>query len=234
MKKIILGYFILLFVVVVLTANSNAEQRRARRELPSLPPNTTEVRTKHNDIAHFSCTTRLLATISWKKETKDINNEELGLEILSYNVSGAAPFFKSHLLVAVTDDDLRGKYECFSSDDPGVAMKTFFIKNDSESRDKRLPYEKILAIILSLSIAFFIVIFITFYLWRGHRQIKREAMRARGRRNHEGAQENFAVQEEIVLTSLNPVERKETGNGVVNDHDTETGLVDLDAMDAQP
>lgn len=237
MKKIILGYFILLFVVAVLTANSNAEQRRARRELPSLPPNTTEVRTKHNDIAHFTCTTRLLATISWKKETKDINNEELGLEILSYNESGAAPFLKSHLLVAVTDDDLRGKYECFSSDDPRVAMKTFFIKNDTESRDKMLPYETTLAIILSLSIAFFIVIFITFYLWRGHRRrVKRETMRARGRRNHGGAQENFAVQEEIILTGLNPVKRKETGNGVVNeprDHDTETGLVYLNAMDAQ-
>ena len=97
--------------------------------LSPVPPNTTEVQTKHNDIAHFTCTTRLLATISWKKETKDINNEELGLEILSYNESGAAPFLKSHLLVAVTDDDLRGKYECFSSDDPRVAMKTFFIKS---------------------------------------------------------------------------------------------------------
>ena len=52
-----------------------------------------------------------------------------------------------------------------------------------------LAYETTLAIILSLSIAFFIVIFITFHLWRGHRRrVKRETMRARGRRNHGGAQ----------------------------------------------
>lgn len=90
----------------------------------SVPPNTTTVYTKHNDIAHFSCTTRAQTTISWKKERRDVKNDDFGVAILSMTNGGD---LESHLLIAVTDDDLRGKYECFSSADPDAAKETFFI-----------------------------------------------------------------------------------------------------------
>lgn len=41
-------------------------------------------------------------------------------------------FLKSHLFVAVTNDALRGKYECFSSDEPDMAMETFFIESKEQ------------------------------------------------------------------------------------------------------
>ena len=92
-----------------------------------MPPNTTTVYTKHNDIAHFTCTARAQATISWKRERKDITNNDLGIAILPTKNDGS---LESHLFIAVTDDDLRGKYECFSSDDdPDVAKEMFLIKS---------------------------------------------------------------------------------------------------------
>ena len=91
-----------------------------------MPPNATTVYTKHDDIAHFTCTVRLQATISWKRERRDVTNDDLGIAILSLKNGGS---LESHLFVAVTADDLRGKYECFSSDDPDVAMQTFLIKS---------------------------------------------------------------------------------------------------------
>ena len=89
-----------------------------------VPPNTTTVYTTHDDIAHFTCTTRKQATISWKRGSKNVAEDDLGVAILSIKNNGS---FESHLLIAVTDEDLRGKYECFSSDDPDVAKETFFI-----------------------------------------------------------------------------------------------------------
>lgn len=91
-----------------------------------VPPNTTTVSTKHDDIAHFTCTTRAQATISWKKKRKDLSNSDLGIAILSTTNNGS---LDSHLFIAVTDDDIRGKYECFSSDDLDVAMEAFVIES---------------------------------------------------------------------------------------------------------
>lgn len=34
---------------------------------------------------------------------------------------------KSYLFIAITDDDLRGKYICTLSDEPDVALQTFII-----------------------------------------------------------------------------------------------------------
>ena len=89
-----------------------------------VPPNTTTVYTTHDDIAHFTCTAHDQATISWKREKKAVTEDDLGVAILSIK-NGES--LESHLLIAVTDEDLRGKYECFSSDDPDVAKATFFI-----------------------------------------------------------------------------------------------------------
>ena len=87
------------------------------------------MQTKHDDIAHFTCTTRSQATISWKMETRYLSKNDFGVAILICNDSA---FLKSHLFVAVTNNGLRGKYECFSSDEPDMAMETFFI----ESKEK--------------------------------------------------------------------------------------------------
>ena len=53
-----------------------------------------------------------------------MKNDDFGVAILSMTNGGD---LESHLLIAVTDDDLRGKYECFSSADPDAAKETFFI-----------------------------------------------------------------------------------------------------------
>ena len=91
-----------------------------------VPPNTTTVQTKHDDIAHFTCTTHSQATISWKMGTRYLSENDFGVTILLCNDSAS---LKSHLFVAVTNDALRGKYECFSSDEPDMAMETFFIES---------------------------------------------------------------------------------------------------------
>ena len=91
-----------------------------------VPPNATTVSTKHNDIAHFTCTALGQDTVRWKREGEDLKEEDLGVAILSAlkNLTGS---LESHLLIAVTSDDLRGKYECFSSADSNAAQHTFFI-----------------------------------------------------------------------------------------------------------
>lgn len=85
---------------------------------------------------------------------------------------------------------------------PDMVMETFFIENDP-AQEKLLSTEDTVAIILSLSIAFIIGVFIAFFLLRGNRRIKkakamRETARSQARRGHDGAQqENLAVEEEI-------------------------------------
>ena len=36
---------------------------------------------------------------------------------------------KSHLFIAITNDDLRGKYTCMSSDEPDVTLQAFIIES---------------------------------------------------------------------------------------------------------
>ena len=54
-----------------------------------------------------------------------MKEEDLGVAILSMKTPLGS--LESHLLIAVTSEDLRGKYECFSSANPNVAQKTFLI-----------------------------------------------------------------------------------------------------------
>lgn len=215
MKDVALCVLILLSFVLGqgLTASQKAKQVRIRREQATLPPNTTTVSTKHDDIAHFTCTTGAQATISWKKKRKDLSNSDLGIAILSTTNNGS---LDSHLFIAVTDDDIRGKYECFSSDDLDVAMEAFVIENDP-AREGMLSKEETWAIILSLAIAFILVTCIGFFLWRGNRRLKRAraekaAARSRARNNHDGAEENLAVEEELVEVGANSVQEKKMGN----------------------
>ena len=42
-----------------------------------------------------------------------------------------ADTLKSYLFIAITDDDLRGKYTCTSSDEPDVTLQTFIIESKS-------------------------------------------------------------------------------------------------------
>lgn len=91
-----------------------------------VPPNTTTVYTKHDDIAHFTCTARAQATITWKRERTDLANSDLGIAMLSTKTGDT---LDSHLFIAVTDDDLRGKYTCTSSDEPDVILQAFFIES---------------------------------------------------------------------------------------------------------
>ena len=90
-------------------------------------PNTTTVYTKHDDIAHFTCTTRAPATITWKRGRTNLENSDLGVEMLSMTENDHTS--KSHLFIAITDDDLRGKYTCTSSDEPDVTLQTFIIES---------------------------------------------------------------------------------------------------------
>ena len=90
-----------------------------------VPPNATTVNTKHYDIAHFTCTALGQDTVRWKKEGEELKEEDLGVAILSTLKETGS--LESHLLIAVTSDDLRGKYECFSSADSNEAQETFFI-----------------------------------------------------------------------------------------------------------
>ena len=83
------------------------------------------MRTKHDDIAHFTCTTRdQVARITWKRETEDLSNGDLGVALLETKNDGT---MESHLFIAVTDDDYRGKYTCMSSNEPDVVLRTFVI-----------------------------------------------------------------------------------------------------------
>lgn len=91
-----------------------------------MSPNTTTVHTKHDDIAHFTCTARGQVTITWKREKTDLKNNDLGVAMLSTKNGG---ILESHLFIAVTDDDLRGKYTCVSSNEPDVVLQTFIIKS---------------------------------------------------------------------------------------------------------
>lgn len=91
-----------------------------------MPPNTTTVYTKHDDIAHFTCTARDQVTISWKREKTGLTNNDLGVAMLSMKNGDT---LESHLFIAVTDDDLRGKYTCISSDKPYEALQVFIIES---------------------------------------------------------------------------------------------------------
>ena len=93
--------------------------------LLQVPPNATIVNTKHNDIAHFTCTALGHDTVRWKREGEDLKEEDLGVATLSALEKPGS--WESHLLIAVTSEDLRGKYECFSSADSNAAQETFFI-----------------------------------------------------------------------------------------------------------
>lgn len=96
-----------------------------------VPANTTTVSTKHDDIAHFTCTSRVQAAITWKRETTDLTNNDVGVAMLSVK-NGAT--WESHLFIAVTDDDLRGKYTCMSSDKPDVVLQAFIIESKAINR----------------------------------------------------------------------------------------------------
>lgn len=210
-------------MVHALTANKKETQRRVRREQATLPPNTTTVYTTHDDIAHFTCTAHDQATISWKREKKAVTEDDLGVAILSIK-NGES--LESHLLIAVTDEDLRGKYECFSSNDPDVAKATFFIGNDPALEGK-LSAEGSWAIILALSITIILVSSIAFFLWRGNRRLKKARAadleaRSRARNGKNGAQENHAVEEEdIVEIGANCVREKELKNDIKKEPETD-------------
>ncbi|XP_020623684.1 uncharacterized protein LOC110061179 [Orbicella faveolata] len=214
MKNIALGVLIFFCVTHGFTASQKAaKQRRLRREQPTAPPNTTTVYTKHDDIAHFTCTTRDEATIIWKRERTELENADLGVEILSIQNGDT---LKSHLFIAITDDDLRGKYTCTSSDEPDVTLQAFIIENDPD-REGMLSPEEYWAIILSLAISLFLAISIAFFLWRGNRRIKKARKEAkeqrtshRSRNNHVGAEENLAVEEEVLEIGGNSTLKKET------------------------
>ena len=60
-----------------------------------------------------------------------MKEEDLGVAILSTLKETGS--LESHLLIAVTSDDLRGKYECFSSADSNEALETFFIGSKNKS-----------------------------------------------------------------------------------------------------
>lgn len=214
MKNIVLGVLIFFCMIHGFTASQKAaKQRRLRREQPTSPPNTTTVYTKHDDIAHFTCTARAPATITWKRGRTELENSDLGVEMLSIK---DGDLLKSYLFIAITDDDLRGKYICTLSDEPDVALQTFIIGNDPD-REGMLSPQEYWAIILSLAISLFLAISIAFFLWRGNRRIKKAHKEAKERRtsqrsrnNHVGAQENFAVEEEVLEIGENSTLKKET------------------------
>lgn len=187
-----LNIFILFLAIHAVTAAVTFV--RHRREALNL----TTVHTRHDDIAHFTCTSRdQTASITWKRERKDLSNSDLGVAVLETKNGGN---MESHLFVAVTDDDLRGKYVCISSDKPDEVLRTFVIENDP-ARKGTLSPEQFWAIILSVTIAFLLLVFIVFFLWRGNRRIKRaqkEGKAQRFRNNHGGAEENLAVEGELV------------------------------------
>lgn len=200
MRNVAVDISILFCMAHVLMADQMAHLGRVRREQGSLPPNATIVNTKHNDIAHFTCTALGQDTVRWKREGEDLKEEDLGVAVLSALKKTGS--LESHLLIAVTSDDLRGKYECFSSADSNEAQETFFIGKDPDLEGK-LTKKETWAIILALSITIVLVSFIALFLWRGNRRLKKAraadlAERSRTRKSHHGARVNVAVEEEII------------------------------------
>lgn len=95
---------------------------------PSIQTSTaTVLHTKDGEIAHLACTAggHPLPSITWEKEGTTLGDDSPGVVIISWN-NGTT--IQSHLLVAVTSDDRRGKYTCVASNQDGKTRQSFVIE----------------------------------------------------------------------------------------------------------
>ena len=94
---------------------------------PKILSNGTFLDTKDDDIAHFTCTSRgkPRPLVRWEKEGVTVKDKDEGIAILSKRNASVE---ESHLFVAVSGNERRGKYICVASNEGGVAKQSFNIK----------------------------------------------------------------------------------------------------------
>ena len=89
---------------------------------------TTTLKTIDDDIAHLTCTSRddPVPSVRWEKDGKKLGDQSPGVAIISWNNGTVVD---SHLFIAVTGAERRGKYTCVTeSSKDGETQKTFFIE----------------------------------------------------------------------------------------------------------
>ena len=94
---------------------------------PEILSNGTSLETKDDDIAHFTCTSRgePRPLVRWEKEGLTVKDKDEGIAILSKSNDSVE---ESHLFIAVSRNERRGKYICVASNEEGVVKQSFDIK----------------------------------------------------------------------------------------------------------
>ena len=75
-------------------------------------------------------------SITWEKEGTALGDDSAGVVIISWN-NGTT--IQSHLLVAVTSDDRRGKYSCVASNKDGKTRQSFVIEGEGKVKSAYEP-----------------------------------------------------------------------------------------------
>lgn len=94
---------------------------------PKILNNGTYLDIKDDDIAHFTCTSRgePRPLVRWEKEGVTVKDKDEGIAILSKSNDNVE---ESHLFIAVSGNERRGKYICVASNEEGVAKQSFNIR----------------------------------------------------------------------------------------------------------
>ena len=96
---------------------------------PSIQTTTASVlHTKDDEIAHLTCAASddSLPSIKWEKDGTTLRDDNPNVAIISWKNDTT---IQSHLLVAVTSDDRRGKYTCVASNKKGETRQSFVIED---------------------------------------------------------------------------------------------------------
>lgn len=174
---------------------------------PKILNNGTYLDIKDDDIAHFTCTSRgePRPLVRWEKEGVTVKDKDEGIAILSKSNDSVE---ESHLFIAVSGNERRGKYICVASNEEGVAKQSFNIRRVIG----KLSTIDIAAIGVSVGLVFFFVCTIGILLRRGANKIKQSGRRPRARtisQSSSSCQENGAL-----LTDPSPdKERNGSKNG---------------------
>lgn len=142
-------------------------------EGPSIQTTTESVlHTKDDEIAQLTCAASgdPLPSIKWEKDGTIFRDDSPGVVIISWN---NVTTIQSHLLVAVTSDDRRGKYTCVASNKKGKTRQSFVIE-ESQTNEKGLSDRDYIAIGLAIGITLFIFAVILYFLIRGKKRLKDE------------------------------------------------------------
>ena len=93
---------------------------------PSIQTTTASVlHTQDDEIAHLICVARDDPSIKWEKDGTTLKDGSPSVVIIFWKNGTTV---QSHLLVAVTSDDRRGKYTCVASNKEGETRQSFVIQ----------------------------------------------------------------------------------------------------------